>query len=831
MINDNFHIYDTTLRDGAQQEGLNLSVHDKLAIARHLDDLGVGFIEGGWPGANPKDTEFFKRAQTELKLKNATFVAFGATRRPNVKAADDQLLQALAESGAPVVTLVAKSHDRHVDLALKTNLDENLAMIKDSINFLRSNGQRVFLDAEHFFDGYKSNKAYATEVVRASIEAGADVVALCDTNGGMLPDELTQIVNEVLGTTSARLGIHCHNDTGCAVANSLAAISAGVTHVQGTLNGYGERTGNADLVSIIANLELKKKKQVLPEGSLREAFRISHAVAEVTNVAPSARQPYVGVSAFAHKAGLHASAIKVDPAMYQHEDPASVGNDMRMLVSDMAGRASIELKSQELGVDLGSDKEVVGRVVNRVKDLEAKGFTFEAADASFELLLREEIDGKRAHFFTVKNWETTVIRDSSDKVSSKAKVVITARGNEITATGEGNGPVNAIDTALRSGLEKIYPELAKLELTDYKVRILEGRLGTGAVTRVLVETSDGDSQWNTVGVHENVIAASAMALEDAVTYGLLRQGRKPEQYLGMSVDLIAQYEEHLVLVRNLSDNSIRGYISDLNSLLEHINKLGVREFKDLELKHIRSWLAYLQSNGASRSTLARRIVSIRAFTYWAASQKWIESDIGAALEVPKPLRKLPEVLNQEEANTVVEAMQLRASEEPTPENLRDLAIIEVLYASGIRVSELCGLNIRDLDFGRNTLQVLGKGNKERVVPLGLPAVRALQSYLEFARDSFKNSKSGDAVFLGSRGKRIDQRIARAVVNDAMKAIGSNMSPHGLRHTAATHLLEGGADLRTVQEILGHSSLSTTQIYTHVSPERLKEAYKQAHPRA
>ena len=299
----------------------------------------------------------------------------------------------------------------------------------------------------------------------------------------------------------------------------------------------------------------------------------------------------------------------------------------------------------------------------------------------------------------------------------------------------------------------------------------------------------------------------------------------------MSVDPIAQYEEHLVLVRNLSDNSIRGYISDLNSLLEHINKLGVREFKDLELKHIRSWLAYLQSNGASRSTLARRIVSIRAFTYWAASQKWIESDIGAALEVPKPLRKLPEVLNQEEANTVVEAMQLRASEEPTPENLRDLAIIEVLYASGIRVSELCGLNIRDLDFGRNTLQVLGKGNKERVVPLGLPAVRALQSYLEFARDSFKNSKSGDAVFLGSKGKRIDQRIARAVVNDAMKAIGSNMSPHGLRHTAATHLLEGGADLRTVQEILGHSSLSTTQIYTHVSTERLKEAYKQAHPRA
>ena len=528
MLNDNFHIYDTTLRDGAQQEGLNLSVHDKLAIARHLDELGVGFIEGGWPGANPKDTEFFKRAQTELKLKNATFVAFGATRRPNVKAGDDPLLKALADSGAPVVTLVAKSHDRHVDLALKTNLDENLAMIIDSIKFLKSNGQRVFLDAEHFFDGYKSNKNYALEVVKASMAAGADVVALCDTNGGMLPDELTQIVNDVLGNTKARLGIHCHNDTGCAVANSLAAISAGATHVQGTLNGYGERTGNADLVSIIANLELKKKQKVLPEGALREAFRISHAVAEVTNVAPSARQPYVGVSAFAHKAGLHASAIKVDPALYQHEDPAAVGNDMRMLVSDMAGRASIELKSQELGVDLGGDKEVVTRVVNRVKDMENKGFTFEAADASFELLLREEIDGERAHFFKVNKWETTVVRDEKDRVSSHAEVSISARGQEIVATGEGNGPVNAIDNALRSGLEKIYPELAKLELTDYKVRILEGRLGTGAVTRVLVETSDGETQWNTVGVHENVIAASAMALEDAVTYGLLRQGRKPE---------------------------------------------------------------------------------------------------------------------------------------------------------------------------------------------------------------------------------------------------------------------------------------------------------------
>jgi 2-isopropylmalate synthase len=526
-VNDSFHIYDTTLRDGAQQEGLNLSVHDKLTIARHLDDLGVGFIEGGWPGANPKDTEFFALAKKELKLKNATFVAFGATRRPNVKAADDVLLGALRDSGAPAVTLVAKAFDRHVELALKTTLDENLEMIRDSITHLRQEGQRVFLDAEHFFDGYRSNRAYALEVVRVAAESGADVIALCDTNGGMLPDELSQVVHDVLQASQARIGIHCHNDTGCAIANSMAAIEAGATHVQGTLNGYGERTGNADLVSIIANLELKKDKPVLPVNALREAFRISHAVAEVTNVSPSARQPYVGVSAFAHKAGLHASAIKVDSNLYQHEDPASVGNDMRMLVSEMAGRASIELKSQELGVDLGGDRELIGRVVEKVKEMESRGYTFEAADASFELLLLEELNGVRPAFFTIDHWLTTTERNEGSIVT-KAEVTVTAQGKEITCSGAGNGPVNAFDRALREGLNTLYPELVVLELTDYKVRILEGRLGTGAITRVLVETSDGKGKWNTVGVHENVIAASAMALEDALTFGLLRQGRKPE---------------------------------------------------------------------------------------------------------------------------------------------------------------------------------------------------------------------------------------------------------------------------------------------------------------
>ena len=527
-ISDAFHIYDTTLRDGAQQEGLNLSVHDKLAIARHLDDLGVGFIEGGWPGANPKDTEFFARAKNELKLKNSTFVAFGATRRPGVAAADDYLLGALRDSGAPVVTLVAKAYDRHVDLALRTSLAENLKMISDSITHLRAEGQRVFLDAEHFFDGYRSDRAYALEVVRVAAAAGADVVALCDTNGGMLPDELSQVVHDVLQSSSARLGIHCHNDTGCAVANSMAAVAAGATHVQGTLNGYGERTGNADLITIIANLQLKKHRQVLPAGLLPEAFRIAHAVAEVTNVAPSARQPYVGVSAFTHKAGLHASAIKVDPSLYQHEDPAAVGNDMRLLVSEMAGRASVELKSQELGVDLGGDRELIGRVVERVKEMESRGFTFEAADASFELLLREEMTGKRPSFFTIDHWLTRVERAIDHRIITTAEITIIARGEKISCTGQGNGPVNAFDNALRSGLQPFYPELAVLELTDYKVRILEGRLGTGAITRVLVETSDGKGEWDTIGVHENVIAASAMALEDAITFGLLRQGRTPE---------------------------------------------------------------------------------------------------------------------------------------------------------------------------------------------------------------------------------------------------------------------------------------------------------------
>jgi 2-isopropylmalate synthase len=525
-LHGDFHVYDTTLRDGAQQEGLNLSVADKLSIARQLDGLGVGYIEGGWPGANPKDTEFFRRAAAELDLRNARLAAFGSTRRAGVRAADDPMVAALRDSGAGVVTLVAKSHDRHVELALRTTLEENLAMIRDTVSHLRAEGQTVFLDAEHFFDGYRANRDYALEVLRTAYDAGAEVIALCDTNGGMLPGWVADVVHDVRESAQVRVGIHCHNDTGCAVANTLAAVEAGATHVQGTINGYGERTGNADLVSVVANLQLKLDRQVLPEGLLGDATRIAHAVAEVTNFPPASRQPYVGSSAFTHKAGLHASAIKVDPNLYQHMDPAGVGNDMRLLVSDMAGRASIELKGRELGFDLSGDRELVTRITDRVKQLENGGYTFEAADASFELLLVEEVEGVRPSYFEVESWrvitETLPHRTTHDEAVTEATVKLKADGVRYVVTGEGNGPVNALDHALREAIGQAYPEVAKFELIDYKVRILDQGHGTDAITRVLIETSDGEASWVTVGVGANVIEASWGALVDGVTFGLRR---------------------------------------------------------------------------------------------------------------------------------------------------------------------------------------------------------------------------------------------------------------------------------------------------------------------
>ncbi len=521
-----FHVYDTTLRDGAQQEGLNLSVADKLSIARQLDGLGVGYIEGGWPGANPKDTEFFRRATQELDLRHAKLAAFGATRKAGIRAADDPQVAALRDSGAGVVTLVAKSHDRHVELALRTTLAENLEMIRDTVSHLKAEGQQVFLDAEHFFDGYRANRVYALEVLRTAYDAGAEVIALCDTNGGMLPPWVSDVVHDVITSTGVRVGIHCHNDTGCAVANTLAAVDAGATHVQGCINGYGERTGNADLISVVANLQLKLDREVLPAGLLAESTRIAHAVAEVTNFPPASRQPYVGTSAFAHKAGLHASAIKVDPNLYQHMDPVGVGNDMRLLISDMAGRASIELKGRELGFDLSGDKDLVSRVTGRVKEMEQRGYTFEAADASFELLLVEEVEGVRPSYFEVESWrvitETLTHAAAGEEAVSEATVKLKAADVRYVVTGEGNGPVNALDSALRSAIVQAFPEVAKFELIDYKVRILDQGHGTDAITRVLIETSDGESSWVTVGVGHNVIEASWGALVDGLTYGLRR---------------------------------------------------------------------------------------------------------------------------------------------------------------------------------------------------------------------------------------------------------------------------------------------------------------------
>ncbi|GAB3683893.1 citramalate synthase [Angustibacter aerolatus] len=522
-----FQVYDTTLRDGAQQEGLTLSVGDKLAIAGHLDDLGVGFIEGGWPGAIPKDTEFFARAARDLQLRTAQLAAFGATRRPGVVAADDPQVRALLDSQAPVVTLVAKSAARHVETALRTTLAENLAMVRDTVRLLTGEGRRVMLDAEHFFDGWASDRDYALEVVRAAAEAGAETIVLCDTNGGMLPPQIADAVHEVLHGTGAKLGIHCHNDTGCAVANTLAAVDAGATHVQGTLNGYGERTGNADLVTVVANLVIKLGRPVIDPARLAEATRIAHAVSEVTNVVAYSRQPYVGASAFAHKAGLHASAIKIDPDLYQHTDPTGVGNDMRMLVSDMAGRASIELKGRELGYDLAGQGEVLTELTDRVKRMEARGYTFDAADASFELLLREVVDGQRVRLFDVESWRVQTDARGDEKALSEATVKLVAGGRRVVATGEGNGPVNALDHALREALVSAYPEITQLELIDFRVRILDSAHGSDAITRVLIETADGTTSWETVGVAANIVEASWEALVDGVTYGLLRQGVTP----------------------------------------------------------------------------------------------------------------------------------------------------------------------------------------------------------------------------------------------------------------------------------------------------------------
>ncbi len=514
---DEFHVFDTSLRDGAQQEGIRLSVSDKLKIAAYLDELGIGFIEGGWPGANPNDTEFFERAAKELKLSTAKLVAFGATRKPGIAAEDDSLLQALLDAGTDYVCIVAKSHDEHVTKALRTTLEENLAMIRDSVLFLTGHGKRVFVDAEHFFDGYRSNPDYAIDVVRTAVDAGAEVVVLCDTNGGMLPSWMGDIVSAA-AQTGANLGIHCHNDSGCAVANSLAAVEAGVMHLQGTFNGYGERTGNADLSSLLPTLELKWGWSVLPVGRLAELTRVAHAISLVAHQPLVGRQPYVGASAFAHKGGLHASAVKVDENLYQHIDPTLVGNDMRMLVSDMAGRANLQVKGEHLGIDL-SDRDQAARITETVKQREAAGYSYESSDASFELLLRDEL-GILNKPIEVHSWR--VLSEERDEIGTcEATVKLTAMGNRHMVVGEGNGPVNALDQALRSAVAQAFPQVLEFDLTDYRVRILDEGHGTDATVRTLIDTSWQGHTWTTVGVGTNVIEASWEALLDSVTYGII----------------------------------------------------------------------------------------------------------------------------------------------------------------------------------------------------------------------------------------------------------------------------------------------------------------------
>lgn len=518
---ETFHVFDTTLRDGAQQEGLRLSVDDKLKIAGYLDELGVTFIEGGWPGANPNDTAFFAAAAERLDLRSAELVAFGATRKAGAKAADDALVAALRDAQTSTICLVAKAHDGHVERALRTTLAENLAMVTDTVTHLVSEGKRVFVDCEHFFDGYRRNPAYSLEVVRAAAEAGAEVVVLCDTNGGMLPTWMGDVVGSA-AAIGVDLGVHCHNDTGCAVANTMAAVEAGVMHVQGTVNGYGERTGNADLTAVIPNLQLKFGWQVLPSESLAELTRISHAIAAVANQPAYHRQPYVGVSSFAHKGGLHASAIKVDEMLYQHIEPKLVGNDMRMLISDMAGRANIQIKGQQLGFDL-ADREVAAQVTDAVKDREAQGYSYEAADASFELLLRHEL-GLLPEPFTVSGWRVFTEQLADGSTVSEATVKLIAKEQAQATVGEGNGPVNALDQALRRALSPAFPVVDEFELTDYRVRIMDEGHGTDAIVRTLIDTSHLGETWTTVGVGTNVVEASWEALADAYLFGLIHAG-------------------------------------------------------------------------------------------------------------------------------------------------------------------------------------------------------------------------------------------------------------------------------------------------------------------
>jgi 2-isopropylmalate synthase len=517
-------IYDTTLRDGSQLEGISLTVDDKLRIAEQLDWLGVDFVEAGWPGANPKDDEFFRRAPTELHLDTSTLVAFGSTRRVKGKVDSDDTLRNLLAAGTSTVCIVGKAWDYHVIEALGTTLDEGVAMVADSVAFLHADGREVFYDAEHFFDGYRRNPEFSMRVLEGAAQAGATRLVLCDTNGGSLPDQIEHVVREVVAYFGGDVGIavHLHDDAGTGVANALAGVRGGAIQVQGTINGYGERTGNCNLTTIIPNLTLKMGIGTIAVDRLERLTPVAHHVAELVNMALNPQAPYVGSSAFAHKAGLHVSAIAKRPDAYEHVPPDSVGNGTRFVVSELAGKSTLTMKARELGLTL--DGPQLNDLIDTLKRMEHDGYHFEVADASLELLMRRA-GGWEQNWFEVESFR--VITDDDDPftapggVTTEATIKVHVGGERVIATSEGNGPVNALDTALRAALGNRYPALASVHLTDYKVRVLDTAKGTGAITRVLVDSTNGDRSWTTIGVSENIIEASWQALYDSLVYGLL----------------------------------------------------------------------------------------------------------------------------------------------------------------------------------------------------------------------------------------------------------------------------------------------------------------------
>jgi 2-isopropylmalate synthase len=514
-------IYDTTLRDGTQREGISLSCDDKLRIARCLDDLGVTFIEGGWPGSNPKDVEFFERAKS-IPWNVAKIVAFGSTRRSNCTPQEDENLRALLAADTQVCTVVGKTSKMHVRDVLRTSLDENLRMIEESLAYLKSHSRRVIYDAEHFFDGYKSDPAYAEQTLLAAVRGGAEILVLCDTNGGTMPEEIFDIVQSVHRKVEHPLGIHAHNDSDCAVANSLAAVRAGAIQIQGTINGYGERCGNANLCTIIPNLEIKLGLQTLPTGNLPKLTEVSRYVSEIANLIPDEHTAYVGQSAFAHKGGIHVAAMRRNADAYQHVDPTSVGNQMRVVVSELSGRSNLLSKAEELGLET-DDSSSMREVLQQIKSLEAQGFSFEAAEASVALMIQRQSPDYCAPFELIDYVVTVEHRDGRGTLA-EAMVKVSV-GDEILHTAaEGNGPVNALDLALRKALAPIYSKIKEFKLVDYKVRILNSKDGTAAKTRVLIDTRNSHHLWSTVGASTNIIEASWQALADSIEFGLTAAG-------------------------------------------------------------------------------------------------------------------------------------------------------------------------------------------------------------------------------------------------------------------------------------------------------------------